>query len=270
MVKEGKIKLSDTQIDYISFGRGNRPLIMIQGLNTRGIKGAGASLSLMYRMFAKEYKVYFFDRRPDLWDGITVKDLAHDVAEAMDALKIEGADILGVSQGGMIAQYLAIDRPDLVNRMVLALTLSRSNEIASSAINGWISMTEAKDYNTLVRDMAEKMYSNKYLKMYKPLLPLLTLLQKPTDDERFITLARSCLSCDTYGELDKIHCPVLVIGAENDKIVGAEASKEIADKLGCELYIYEGLGHAAYEESRDFNKRVYGFLTSGAKNELHN
>ena len=40
----------------------------------------------------------------------------------MDALGLRGADIFAVSQGGMIAQHLAADRPDLVRRMVLAVT----------------------------------------------------------------------------------------------------------------------------------------------------
>ena len=31
-------------------------------------------------------------------------------------------------------------------------------------------------------------------------------------------------------------------------------------KLNCELYEYENLGHAAYEEAKDFNERVYEFL----------
>ena len=37
-------------------------------------------------------------------------------------------------------------------------------------------------------------------------------------------------------------------------------SQEIAEKLGCEIYMYEELGHAAYEEAKDFNKRIYSFL----------
>ena len=99
--KEGRLALSNTQIDYITFGRGNKSLIMIQGLNTRGIRGSAVMLAWMYRIFAKDYTVYLFDRRPDLWEGITVKDLAEDVAAAMDALNITGADVIGVSQGGM-------------------------------------------------------------------------------------------------------------------------------------------------------------------------
>ena len=33
---------------------------------------------------------------------------------------------------------------------------------------------------------------------------------------------------------------------------------------GSELYVYPGLGHAAYEEARDFNQRVFHFLSGTA------
>ena len=39
-----------------------------------------------------------------------------------------------------------------------------------------------------------------------------------------------------------------------------EASEEIAKKLGCDIYMYEKLGHAAYEEATDFNQKVLDFL----------
>ena len=92
-VKEGKLQIEDTQIDYITFGNGNKSLIMIQGLNTKGIKGAGIGLAFMYQIFAKDYKVYLFDRRPNVWEGITVRDFAKDIASAMDKLSIKNADI---------------------------------------------------------------------------------------------------------------------------------------------------------------------------------
>ena len=55
--KELKINVRNMQFDYISFGNGTKPLVMIQGLNTRGIKGAVFSLAYMYRIFAKDYNV---------------------------------------------------------------------------------------------------------------------------------------------------------------------------------------------------------------------
>lgn len=258
--KESKVRVNDMDIDYISFGSGKKALIMIQGLNTRGIKGSALPLAYMYRIFAKDYKVYLFDRRPDVKEGITVKEVAEDIAVAMDNLGITNADILGVSQGGMIAQYLAIDRPDLVNKLVLAFTLSRNNDKVVSAIETWVELVEKGKMKQLIVDMAERMYSESYLKMYRPFLPLLTAIQKPTNVQRFVILANSCLTCNTYDVLNEIKCPVLVIGGQKDKIVGGEASIEIAEKLGCKIHMYDELGHAAYEEANDFNSIVYEFL----------
>ncbi len=259
-VKEKKIGLQNTQIDYITFGKGKKNLIMIQGLNTRDLKGAGLSLSFMYRIFANDYKVFLFDRRQNVTNDITVQDMAADVANAMDVLKIAKADVFGVSQGGMIAQYLAIDRPDLVNKLALAVTLSRNNDTVQYVVNNWIALTEQGKMKELVVDMAAKMYSDEYVKRYKPFMPLLTIFQKPKDVERFVNLAKACLTCNSYNELEKIKCPVLVIGGSKDKVLTGNASEEIAQKLNCDIYMYENLGHAAYEEANDFNKRVYDFF----------
>ena len=244
----------------VSFGRGEKPLVMIQGLNTNSIKGSSLMLSALYRIFGKKYRVYLFDRRKDLFDGITVRDFAFDIALAMDALAISNADVLGVSQGGMIASYLAIDRPDLVRKLVLAVSASRTNDLIRDAIDEWVSLNDKKEWGKLVRDMAKRMYSPSYLKRYKLFMPLLALAQKPKDPMRFSVLATSCLTCNAYEELEKIKCPVLIIGGSEDKIVGEEASLEIANKLECEFYIYKGLGHALYEEAKDFNKRVLQFF----------
>lgn len=258
--KEGKVNIGDVCFDYIQFGTGQKNLLMIQGLNTNGIKGAALSLAYMYRMFAKEYTVYLFDRRDAVYEGITVKDFALDIAAAMDELGLKNADVFGVSQGGMIAQYLAIERPDLVHKLVLAVTASRNNATVETVVQNWITQTSQGDFKALVLDMAEKMYSVEYVKRYRLFMPLLTLLQKPKDVKRFHILAKSCLTCNAYDMLENIQCPVFVIGGKQDKVVTGEASEEIAEKLGCEIYMYEKLGHAAYEEAADFNQRVFEFL----------
>lgn len=258
--KELKLEIQNMLFDYIAFGNGTKPLVMIQGLNTRGIKGAAMSLAYMYRIFANDYRVYLFDRRPVVQEGITVRDMVTDIAMAMDTLGITNADVFGVSQGGMIAQYLAIDRPDLVNKLVLAVTLSRNNDTVKQVINNWIELAEQGAMKELVTDMAEKMYSDIYIKRYRPLIPLLTMIQKPRDVQRFVILAKSCLTCNTYEVLDKIKCPVVVLGGRQDNVVTGAASEEMAAKLGCKIYMYDSLGHGAYEEAEDFNQIVYELL----------
>lgn len=258
--KELSLKIGDTKMDYARFGKGEKALLMIPGLNLRGVKGAAASLAIMYRMFAKEYTVYIFDRKADIPEGYTVEDIAEDTAFAMKELGITSADVFGVSQGGMIAQYLAVNHPELVNKLVLGVTLSRQNETVKSVIDGWVKLSENGEYKTLVEDMLKRMYSKEYLRKYSWLLPIMSKLSKPKDFGRFIILAKACLTCDIYDRLENIKCPVLVLGAMEDEIVTAKASEEIAEKLNCELYMYPDLGHSAYEEAKDFNSRIYTFL----------
>lgn len=248
-------------MDYITFGKGEKTLVLIQGLNTNDdITGAKLGLMYMYRQFLKEYTVYVFSRPNKVYEGITIDDLARDLANKVESLDLKGAYILAVSQGGMIAQSLAIHYPHLVKKMVLAVTLSKNNDMVENAISHWISLCEQNRMKELILDMTNKLYSPSYVSKYKPFLPLLTILQKPKDIHRFINLAKSCLTSTTYDKLSLITCPVLIIGAKQDQIVGDMASYEMQEKLNCDLYMYEDYGHSVYEEAKDFNQRVYDYF----------
>lgn len=262
--KNGCVRIGDTDMYYVSFGKGTDNLIMIPGLGDglTTVKGMALPMSMAYRMYANDYKVFVFSRKNDLEEGYSTRDMARDQAEAMKTLGIKSANILGISQGGMIAQYLAIDYPEFVEKLVLAVTLSKQNELIQNVVGNWISMAEHSDYKHLMIDTAERSYSERYLKKYRLLYPLLGRMGKPKDFGRFIIQARSCINHNAYPELDKIMCPTLVIGGECDRIVGVDASREIVERINlCEEYIYKEFGHAAYEEAKDFNGRILKFLS---------
>lgn len=261
--KNGAIKIGDTEMDYISFGKGSGILIILPGLGDglTTVKGMAISMAMVYRMYAKDYKVYVFSRKNHLTDGYSTRDMAKDQAAAMKILGITKAKVLGVSQGGMIAQYLAIDYPELVDKLVLTVTLSKQNKDVQAVIENMIKLAEKGNHKELMIDTAEKSYSENYLKKYRLFYPLLGKIGKPKDYSRFLIQAASCVQHNTYGKLENIVCPTLIIGGEDDKIVGVAASVELADKIkDSELYIYKGLGHAVYEEAKDFNNRVMSFL----------
>ena len=88
----------------------------------------------------------------------------------------------------------------------------------------------------------------------------MVILSRKADIPRFINMAKACLTCNTKDDLENITCPALVIGGIRDKITTAKCSADIAERIGCEIYMYDEYGHAAYEEAKDFNKRVYEFI----------
>ena len=128
-------------------------------------------------------------------------------------------------------------------------------------MGGGISSAERGDYDFIVDEMLGELYSENYARRYGWIIPLLANYFRPKNMPRFINLAKACLTCDIYDKLDLIKAKTLVLGGEKDLIVSGEASHEIADRLGCDIYMYENLGHSAYDEASNFNKRIYSFLT---------
>ena len=267
-LKEGMIDLPDgAKMYFFAFGTGEKPMVVIPGLSVRNYKGMAYPFAFLYRMFAKDFRVCVFDRRTPVYKGITAEDIAEDIHFGMEHLGIEDAAVLGVSQGGMIAQYLALNHPEKVGRMVLAVTLCRNNPTIVSAIDIWKEFARNKDFPGLCDDLFNRMYTAEYLRKNRLLLPVVTRLTKHMGAGRFLVLADACTTCDTYDRLPELKQPVLVIGGWHDNIVTPEASQEIYDQLlkrdpaiETELYIYEDGGHSVYEEAEDFDERVHEFL----------
>lgn len=261
--KNGNLKIGNTDMDYISFGYGKRVLIMIPGLGDglMTVRGKALPFAWMYRMFAKDFKVYVFSRKNELEEGHTCRDMARDAKIAMDMLGIEKADVLGVSQGGMIAECLAIDYPQKVNRLILTVTVGRQNDCIQSVVNSWIELARQNKFGEVMKDVTVRMYTEEYVQKYRFMVPILGLYPAPKNPGRFITMANSCITHDVYDELEKISAPTLVIGGGKDRTVGPDAAGEIAEKIkGSELLIYPEYGHGLYDQAKDFNQRVYDFF----------
>ncbi len=261
--KNGSVRIGDTEMYYASFGHGEKNLILIPGLSDglATVKGKALLLAKPYQLFFDKYTVYMFSRKNRMPAGYSIRDMAEDQAQALRTLGLSRVSVLGVSQGGMIAQYLAADHPDLVEKLVIAVSAPCVNDLMRERLGDWTRMADAGDHKQLMIDTAEHSYSEPYLKTFRKSYPVIGRIGKPSSYERFLVNANAILTFDASGVLDQIRCPVLIIGGENDQIVGVQASYELHEKIrGSELYIYAGLGHGAYEEAKDFNMRVFDFL----------
>lgn len=263
MIKNGKIPIGNTDMDYIRFGRGEKVLILLPGLGDAlsTVKGTALPMALMYRIFAKDYTVYMFSRKNGLPAGYTTRDMAKDQAEAMEQLGIQKADILGVSMGGMIAQHLAIDFPEKVGKLVLTVTSARPNSILVESVEEWIALAKAGDAAGFMDSNLRRLYSEDYYRKNKWMAPIVGKLTKPKSYDRFFIQAEACLTHDAYADLHSIQAPTLVIGGEKDLALGGDASREIGAAIpGAELQMYAQWGHGLYEEEKNFNEKVLEFL----------
>ena len=260
--ENGRLHLKTGEMDYISFGRGNRVMILLPGVGDglKTVKGMALPFAVLYRKLTKDFTVYSFSRRTELHDHMTTREMAEDLNEAIELLGLPKAVVVGVSQGGMISEWLAIDHPEKVDKLVLVVTTARSNKVLEEAVSGWQDMALSGDYKGIMVDTAERSYSPKRLKTARLEYKLLGSFGKPKSFRRFMIQAESCVTHDAADELCKITCPTLVIGGKEDRIATGEASEELAGLIpGSMLHMYEGLGHGLYEEAPDFLERIMDF-----------
>jgi pimeloyl-ACP methyl ester carboxylesterase len=123
-VTEGELS---TGVPYLKLGQGP-PLVMASGMTSEHTnpQGMWRKLSLSWAApFAEHFTVYLVNRRAGLTPGTTMADVAADYAGAIEQ-DIGGPVMLhGTSLGGALALQLAIDRPDLVQRMVVSASACR-------------------------------------------------------------------------------------------------------------------------------------------------
>ena len=263
--KSGTLNLGSTTMDYIRFGTGTRNLLILPGLGDglQTVKGTALPMALMYRMFAKDFTVYAFSRKKDLPAGCTTRDMARDQAEAMEILGIGKADIFAVSMGGMIAQHLAMDYPEKVRKLILTVTSARPNPLLTESVEEWVNLAQQGDHADFMDSNLRRIYSDGYYRKNKWLTPIVGKLTKPKSYDRFFIQARACLAHDAFEWLHTITAPTLVIGGEQDKALGANASREIATQIpSSRLLMYPQWGHGVYEEEKTFNRTVLDFLLS--------
>lgn len=113
LVKKG---VFDNGIPYVRFGKCERVLLFFGG-------GPGAYLPSTFMIkvlgnfkhLAKHYDICAVSRKSQLPEGYTTRDMSEDYAELVrNEFNGGPVDVMGTSYGGLIAQHLAADHPELI------------------------------------------------------------------------------------------------------------------------------------------------------------
>ena len=268
--KQVNIQIENTNIDYVSFGHGKKYLVIIPGVGDglKNVKGLATYYAHKYQEFSKDYKVYVISRRNNLKRGFSINDMASDIYLLLSELNIKAFSIIGISQGGMIAQTLAINYPEIVEKLILIVTAPKPNSIMKSTINNWLKMLKHHEYKALLRDTAIKSFvgksANKYLKLYE-------LSYKVINKKHYLNyeiLLRACLKFDSSKDLKNIEAKTLIIGAKLDQVLGYEGSELLNKNIkNSKLVLYDEYSHGLYDQIKGFNELIKSFLTNSKKED---
>ena len=256
---------------YHRVGDGDRRLLVVPGLSDAlGPQGPSrATAEWFARRFYADltdvFDVWVVSRPRGMPEEYTTRDVAGEYASLLD--RTGPASVLGLSMGGLIAQHLAADYPDLVDKLVLGVSGHRLGDEGRRAVRRWRDWAEAGEWLELALDATAATYAGYRRLLYPPLLRAANGVAslEPENPADAVTSCRACLGHDAEDELDAVDAPTLVLGGAADRLfpesVLRKTTREIPDaKLG----LLGGVGHGAPEERRGaFNRAVRSFLLPG-------
>lgn len=193
--------------------------------------------------------------------------IADGVATALRALNLGPVAIEAESGGGRISLWLAVDHPDLVERLVLASVASETPPDSPMAerMGRWISLAEAGDWGAFFASMAQLMKAAHEVEAGS-FATAARLQPRPATPERFIGELKATLdpsSFVTY-RLDEIDIPVLVLAGEQDQVVPLASTQLVADGIqGARLVTDPDCGHTVRSSLLGYDELVESFLAEG-------
>lgn len=260
------VTTEDFSMNYIQFGEGDKNLVIIPGLSMKPVTPMGMMIESAYSVFKDDYTVYLFDRRENAPDFYNDEGMAEDTYKALVKLGIKKAHFVGASQGGAIILKLAIKYPDMVESLSVCSSSPYVNEMSVKVLDTWLDLANKRDAIGLATNMLDTIFAPQTIADSREGLIKSFADTSEAEFVQFINMSSNFYGYDVRDDLDKIKCPVFVIGCEGDRVFGPDASREIYDGISkgndkCELYIYDNsYGHAVYDEAPDYKDRVYSFL----------
>ncbi|MBQ7274246.1 MAG: alpha/beta hydrolase [Clostridiales bacterium] len=264
-IELSKVTTDKFTMNYMKFGCGSKTMVIVPGLSVDSVMKYADAVAGAYAPMTEDFAVYLFDRRSDLPSTYSIQDMADDTAAAISKLGLKDIYLFGASQGGMISMVIALDHPELVSKLILGSTAARvDQEHFSGAITHWINLAAAKDAEGLYLSFGEALYPPEVYEQSKDVLKQCAAGVTEDDMARFVILAKGISGFDVSSRVKGISCPVLVLGSEDDKVLGGDASREIYEVLSsradCDIHMYTGFGHAVYDLAPDYKERMTEFF----------
>jgi pimeloyl-ACP methyl ester carboxylesterase len=252
----------EPSVDYDVYGEGT-PLLLIAGL--------GFGRWCWFKQVpavSRHFRVIAFDiRRLSRLVLLDLKDQDHSVADLvapalalLDHLGIERAHLLGTSLGGFVAQELALQRPETVDRMVLVCTSHGgpdSEPMSWDALRAMLGFG-AKDRADAARQGLEAATSVAYREDYPEEFAQVLrwrIVDTPSRSS-YLEQMMAGAKFDVSRRVSAIHSPTLVLHGDDDQVIPVDNGVALAQTIpDAKLRVFEEAGHLVFiERAEDLNE----------------
>ncbi len=257
--------------DGLPYARlGNKPniLVNIEALSFKHEPPSSFALKQFIKAsspFTEEYTVYSIGRKQNLPDNYLFDKMADDYAKLIRREFKGPVDVMGVSTGGQIAQYLAADHPDVILKLVIisaAYRLSEKGiEIERKSEEHFMEQKYGKAFTAILDLIFNSKFMRGIAKFFTRLVAkkIMGKIEYPND---FLNEIRGDREMNFKDRLSEIKVPTLVMSGELDIGYTVDDVRMTAEGIpNAKLILYKGYGHGLIMANRkQLQKDILEFL----------
>jgi pimeloyl-ACP methyl ester carboxylesterase len=257
------------RLPYLAMGSGP-PLLCIAGLTPQaGVEAAGTERmnGSSLKPFAERRRALFVNRRQGLPRGMSMAEIAEEHADAISSLGDGPIEVVGISTGGSIAQQLAADHPDVVDRLLLLSTACRLGPEGRS-----LQRRVAARIRRGARRQALAVMVGGIVPPRRGRIPAATLawLAGPRLLAGGDDLADMATTIEAEDAFDLATCrspiraPTLILAGGADRFYSPELFAETARLIpGSRLRVFERRGHVTVARHPEWSREIERFIAEG-------
>lgn len=255
--------VNNIRIRYECWGVGTYPLVLLHGLGS-----SADDWLLQLSAFGPHFRCYTIDLRGH---GLSDKPagrysialFASDVIELCHALGLERVHLLGLSLGGLVAEQIAVDCPELVDKLVLLNTFPGlwppAWQMVRTGVRRWQALARRPNMTLTAKAVAETLFPRSDQQLLREMAEERLAANDPLAYRRSID---AIIFFWPGRALERIGCPVLIVAGDRDDIVPLVYKKRLQRLLPqAEFVTIPDSGHACNLDQPDLvNDAVLRFL----------
>jgi 3-oxoadipate enol-lactonase len=171
-----------------------------------------------------------------------IADHVEDLAGLLDHLKIRRAVICGLSVGGLIAQGLALRRPELVRGLILCCTASKIG--TANLWNARIQTVEEDGLAAIAEGTMTRWFTPAFRTPDNPLFAGARTMLLRQDARGYTGTCAALRDADFTEAVEKIDVPVLCVAGDGDGSTPPDLVKTLAQRIkGSDFAVIDNCGH---------------------------